>query len=111
MLGFQLELNDETIQAVLEQGVTTVILHRIAFENRDEIELRFTGFDAREHVNYTWLTKKLSNNDTISIRVSDISSNSEPIIKQQNDPEDVVLQGKLKAYHELKKELEEKGLI
>ncbi len=111
MIGFELTINGIKKQAVLKNGVTSIIINRIITKEKDEINLDFGGFNSETNESIKFYRSSLKLNDEISIIVKDISSNSKPEKIEKIDPNQTILEGKLKAYKNLKKELTREGLI
>ncbi|WP_296623392.1 hypothetical protein [Marivirga sp.] len=111
MIGFELSINGIKKQAVLENGVTSIIINRIITKEKDEINLDFVGFDSETNESIKFHKRSLKLNDKITITVKDISSNSKPEKIKKIDPNQTILEGKLKAYKNLKEELTNEGLI
>lgn len=113
MIGFELNINGERISAGLEKGVVSIIVTKLSDELIDSIDLDFTGLNTSEKGNeetIDWHKSKLKVGDELTIKVKDIITNSSPIeIRKKN--RDSENERKLKSYHSLKKELENKGLI
>ena len=111
MIGFELLINGVVKQAALNHGVTAITITKVKDLKRNETNIIFSGMDNGKHQNLTWLFSNLKENDTITITVKDINENSKPEKVEQLNVEDKILEGKLRAYNALKKELESQGHI
>ncbi|WP_258098597.1 hypothetical protein [Marinoscillum pacificum] len=111
MIGFKLTYNNETIKVGIPKGVTSINLTRVLLEDRDEIDIHTGGLDKEINQHLRWLVMKLKLGDKLLIEVEEFEEADPPHKMVAQDSEDLVLQAKLKSYHSLKKELEEKGLI
>lgn len=113
MIGFELNINGERISAGLNDGVVSIIVTKLTDEFIDSIDLDFTGLNTSEKGNeetIDWYKSKLKVGDELTIKVKDIITNSTPIeTRKKNRVSEN--ERKLKSYHTLKKELENKGLI
>ncbi len=113
MTGFELIVNGEKISAGLENGVFSIILTRIINESVDSIDLDFTGLnisDPTQHEMVDWHRSNLKIGDELIIRIADIKNVSTPINKNRESLESIEAQ-ELANYYNMKKNLEEKGLI
>lgn len=113
MIGFELNINGEKIAAGLEKGAVSIIVTKLSEEYGNSIDLDFTGLDLSEKSDeqtMDWYKSKLKVGDELTIKVTEILTNSEPIEirKKSHDSEN---ERKLKSYNALRKELGEKGLI
>lgn len=93
MIGFELNINGEKIAAGLGKGVVSIIVTKISDEFIDSIDLDFTGLDLSEKGNeetLDWYKSKLKVGDELTIKVTEILTNSEPqeIRKKNRDSED-----------------------
>ena len=111
MIGFKLTYNNETIKVGIPKGVTSINLTRVVLEERDEIDIHTGGLDKEINQHLMWLVTQLKLGDRLLIEVEEFAEADPPHKMIAQDSEDLVLQAKLKSYHSLKKELEEKGLI
>ncbi|GIV36407.1 MAG: hypothetical protein KatS3mg032_0786 [Cyclobacteriaceae bacterium] len=111
MIGFELTINNVKKSASLNNGIISIILNRVKLPERDEIDIRFTGLDMNTQERIDWLTANITKNDKVIIEIKDIEENSTPQSIKKQDEENLILDGKLRAYKALKKELEIKGLI
>jgi outer membrane receptor for ferrienterochelin and colicin len=113
MTGFELNVNGEKISAGLERGVISIIVTKVSDEFIDSIDLDFTGLNSSEKGNeetIDWYKSKLDIGDELTIKVKDVLTNSSPLeIRKKNRESEN--ERKLKSFHALKKELENKGLI
>lgn len=111
MIGFHITFHGQEITAGLEQGVTTVIVTRVKNKDRDELSLDIGGMDTQERRYPNWLQQRpLQIGDEIVIKVSSVDSVSNYTVTNEFTEEDKEQQ-LLKAYHDIKGQLEEKGLI
>lgn len=113
MIGFELNMNGEKIEAVLESGTVAIIVTKVSTQHTDSIELSFTGLNLSESEfdeSIEWYDSKLKISDEFMIKVKNAIENSIPKkIRKVNRVS--IMERKLKAYQELKKELEEQGVI
>ena len=101
----------------MEKGVVSIILTKVVTticdEFIDSIDLDFTGLDTSGKGNdesIDWYKTQLKIGDELTIKVSEIITNSTPLaIRQKN--RDSENERRLKSYYALKKELADKGLI
>jgi len=114
MTGFELIINGEKISAALESGAVSIIVTKVSNELMDSIDLDFTGLSLPETGNETemidWYKTNLKIGDELTIKVKEVLKNSTPKEIRKRKSESIIEQ-KLRAYHDLKKELEDKGLI
>lgn len=111
MKGFELSINRQKITATLEKGSFSIMASRMVNDDEEISQLVFSGFNPKSQEHHTWYKKKLEIGDEFSIKVIDVSHNSNPIHIEQKSSDSIIIEGKLKAYNALKKELENKGLI
>lgn len=111
MTGFELNINGIKKQAVLEHGITSIIINRIITNEKDEFNLSFSGFNHKTNESLVFYESSLKLDDRIKITVKEISSNSKPEKVKKVEPNNSIIEGKLKAYNNLKEELTKEGLI
>ncbi len=111
MLGFELNINGVQISASLESGVVSLIATQIARDECNSIELDLKGLDtsglAKEEM-VDWYNTILKEGDEFHVKIKNIDNNSAPIKRKERNSD---LEKKLKSYHHLKKELEDKGIL
>lgn len=111
MLGFELNVNGEKISASLENGVVSLIVTQISRGSVNSVELDLRGLDTTElnkDEMLDWYNKLLNEGDEFCVKIKNITLNSEP---RKSEKREFDFERKIKSYHILKKELEEKGLI
>lgn len=111
MIGFRIKSKNEKMTAALEKGVVSVICTRVKNMERDEIQLSVSGLDIEKQENYKWLFRNLHLGEEINIKVIELDDSSNPNKVEHYPMEKLILDDKLKRYQNLKKELEEAGLI
>ncbi|MFT7197134.1 MAG: hypothetical protein ACI83W_001501 [Marinoscillum sp.] len=111
MIGFELNINSELRRASLENGIVSINVNRIKTIEQDKIDLSFGGYNPDTDENYKWVETPLKIGDKIIIEIKDIEDNSTAIEVKKRIPTDTIIEGKLRAYNALKRELEEEGLI
>ena len=113
MIGFELIIKGETISASLLEGVVSVILTRVSNNGLESIDLDFTGLNTSNSDNTEIIECYKSNlevGDEISIKVREIQNISTPIKVEKQSIESINSQN-VNAYYNMKRDLEEKGLI
>lgn len=98
MKGFDLCLNDKNIRAGVETGVVVINI-----DLYDRISI--SGIDNRNFESVNWFQSKLNLKDKIKITVSEINESS-PFNASMIDRQEL-----LKEYEELKRNLENEGLL
>ena len=111
MIGFELTVNGIATTGALDAGVTSINVNRVKNSEKDEIDIFFGGFDMVNQKNIRWLFKSLSIEDRIVIQIKDIQESSFPEKIESINQNALLIDGKMRAYLELKKELEQEGLI
>jgi len=111
MIGFEIKSKNEKMTVALEKGVVSVIFTRVKNMERDEIQLSATGLNIEKQENYKWLFRNLQLGEEINIKVIELENSSDPIKVENYPMEKLILDDKLKRYQNLKRELEEAGLI
>jgi hypothetical protein len=112
MIGIELTINnDEKIKAALGNGAMSVIFHRISAEKRNDNYIHFSGLDSGKNQSVEWLKQDLKKGDTFKIEIKNIESNSQPLSVKTQEAGDDLIEKKLRMYHNLKRELEEKGYM
>ncbi len=110
MIGFEVKIDDQIIDAALEKGVVSVIMTRLKKEDTDYVSIDISGLNTETEDRYRWAAQDLKVGDSINILVKNVSKHSLPEIKK-SDPEETKNANKVKYFHALQKELMEKGLI
>jgi len=111
MIGFELKSQKENISAGVEEGVTSVIFTRICSSERDEIHMVLGGTDKAQSKNLTWISRNILPGEEFVIKVSEFKIVSKPLKCIEMNSDNLILEGKLRAYHGLRKELEAAGMI
>ncbi len=111
MIGFELAIQNEKMTAALEEGVVSVIFSRIKTGERDEIHLGVSGLNLKNQENHQWISRKLRLGEEIIVKVVGLENPSDPVSIEHYPIEKALLEDKLMRYQNLKKELEEAGLI
>lgn len=94
-----------------ESGIVTFI---ISSENSENPRLDVGGYDPETETHFDWIKTHLKPNSVVNIEVLESINRqklSEPFQVRQIESTDLVNREKLKYFHRLKKELEEKGLL
>jgi hypothetical protein len=96
-----------------ELGFLGAFLHWIKKDHQatDDFKLVEMGSDYQADKNLDWINEDLVVGDEITIKINYSTKPDVPIKITSRTVEDFVMQSKLKRYHTLKKELENKGLI
>jgi len=115
MKALEVRSKNTKYTAGVAKGVTSFIIMIKNTEDNAEISSSL-GSLSKENIKYEYQLEKLETDDSIIIKVVEISDTSmltEPHeIRDYNlDDESFLLEAKLKSYHRLKKELEENGMI
>ena len=111
MIGFKVKVNLETKKAFLNNGIVSINLNQLKQNEQERSSIDFGGYDPETSTRYKWIDKKLVVGDKIVIEVAEILESSDPLEVIKIDSKDTVIEGKLRAYNALKKELEQEGLI
>ncbi|MFN4000021.1 hypothetical protein [Algoriphagus sp.] len=111
MIGFELKSSKENLVAGLQEGVTSIIFTRVKSENQDFLDLSFSGLNIEKQENYQWLSRQLEVGEEFVLKVVKIEESSNPEKTGYYPIEKALLEDKLKRYQNLKKELEDAGLI
>jgi len=111
MLGFEVRVNGSNKRAAPHNGVVTIVFTRVKKDQRDETDVNFGGYDSKSQESTVWYFETLKEGDSVTVQVVDVDRNSEPKSVKRLNPDQTVLEGKLRAYNALKKELEEAGAI
>ena len=95
-----------------ENGVATLIISI----GKDDSEFRIDGrgFDPNKEITYEWIKNNIKDPSKVIIEFLSnvsISEYSDPITQRQSDSQNFANKKKVEYYYNLKKELEEKGLI
>lgn len=103
MLGFEVRFNDEVIRSSIDKGLLEVIF---TCNTRDNNEcLYIWGLTSFDQLRWYFSSIKF---DKITVRIVDISRNSELIQEKNRFKNDEEI---LQRYYDLKKELEKDGLL
>lgn len=103
MLGFEVRFNDEVIRSSIDRGMLEVIFTSNGLEKNEYLHIwGLTSFHKLK-----WYSSNV-NLDKITVRIVDISSNSESMQKQNRFKTDEAI---LQRYYDLKKELEKDRLL
>jgi hypothetical protein len=111
MIGFEIENKNEKMTAALNVGVVSIIFTRVKNMDRDEVQLSVSGLNIEKQENYKWLFRNLLLGEEFKIKVIELEDSSNPLKVEHYPMEKLILDDKLKRYQNLKKELEEAGLI
>lgn len=111
MIGFEVGFRNEKMTAALEEGVVSIIFTRIKNGERDEVHLDVSGLNTNTQENYKWLSRNISLGEEFNVRAIELNDSSKPLNVEHYPLEKLILDDKLKRYQNLKKELEEIGLI
>jgi hypothetical protein len=111
MIGFEIEHKNEKMTAALNVGVVSIIFTRVNNMDRDEVQLSVSGLNIEKQENYKWLFRNLLLGEEFKIKVIEFEDSSNPLKVEHYPMEKLILDDKLKRYQNLKKELEEAGLI
>lgn len=111
MIGFRLKIENQIVNAALDQGVISLVFTRVSNNKNDFIHLQLRGRDEIESKELLWLSKELQIGEHFIVEVIETAHPSEPKSSSKIDDEKLLLDDKLRAYHSLKKELGEAGLI
>ncbi|MDX5339813.1 MAG: hypothetical protein LPK25_12340 [Cyclobacteriaceae bacterium] len=111
MQGFELIKGEERITGLIESGVVSLNLTAVTSNEKNEFFLNFSGRNVATNERLVWLEGALKIGDEIVVRVIEKEESSLPLMIENSNPDDLILQGKLRAYSVLKKELQEAGLI
>lgn len=111
MIGFELKNSKGKVLAAVEEGVVSLIFTRVSNQEKNELSLTLGGSDKANSKNLTWISRNLDLGEEFSIKVANFNAPSKPVKSTDLKSNDILLQGKLRAYYGLKKELEEAGLI
>jgi hypothetical protein len=111
MIGFEVKINDQIIDAAIKNGVVSVIFTRIKNKDQDDIYLDISGLNSDTDENPRWMMQNLKVGDTISVLVKEMSKPSKYEIRKWDTDEEMRNARKVERFHSLQKELQEKGLI
>lgn len=103
MLGFEMRINNEMIRSSINRGLLEVIFTSGGLHDNERLFIwGLTSFHK-----LVWCSSSMKI-DKITVRIVDISRNSEPIQKENRFKTDEEI---LQRYYELKKGLEKDGLL
>ncbi|WP_035467675.1 hypothetical protein [Algoriphagus mannitolivorans] len=111
MQGIELIKGEERITGLIESGVVSLNLTVVSSNEKEEIFLNLSGRNATTNERLVWKEEELKIGDDFVVKIVDNGESSTPIKIDSSAPDDLILQGKLRAYSALKKELEQAGLI
>ncbi len=114
MLGFELNIKNQKISASVERGVVSVIATQLNKAGVNSIELDLAGLDtgSKDYDKHLkWYNTVLEEGDEFTVKVKNIETNSTVLETRKGDSRELSNQSKLKAYYELKQELEDLKLI
>ncbi len=111
MIGFRLKIENQIVNAALDQGVVSLMFTRVSNNKNDFIHLQLRGRDEIESKELLWVSQELQIGEHFFVEVIETDHPSEPKSSSKIDDEKLLLEDKLRAYHSLKKELEAAGLI
>ncbi len=111
MQAFEIKVNQET--KVMGHDDASVFINMIASNQEGNEDLHFSamGSDFKASIRHQWFYQALAVGDKISIKLVEVAQADTPISTPIEDYREALKQSNLRAYHQLKKELEEKGLI
>ena len=100
--------SSETVSAAIEKGSVSIMVSN----KEGDYSLYLGGTDA-DGVSYTWISRKLIENESFEIVFSDLEPSSVSEIISMRDVRDEESENRLllDAYHRLKKELIDEGLL
>lgn len=110
MIGFEVKSGKKKIIAA-NTGSTHLFFMRVVDPDRDEIDLTIQGVDFEKSVQHKWGHWKLKEGAEFEIRVVETENPTLAKRKEEIENKPRSWESKLKSYHRLKKQLEEKGLI
>lgn len=102
--------NRQSEIAAVQNGTVSVIVTAINSVDKQDLRLDLSGLDA-ENNKFKWLDEDLTIGDKIIIEVVENVEVSNPHHQSKLKPDATILDGKMRAYHILKTELEAEGLI
>ena len=111
MKGFELNINGQIKVAALDKGNVSIITSRTVKNENEITNLIFSGLNYETNERFEWYRSSLDIGDEFTVKVIDVSNNSEPIKTEIVKPNSLIIEGKLRAYNSLKKELETLGVI
>lgn len=111
MIGFEIKSQKESLIAALKDGAVSVIFSRISTDKKNEIHLSVGGLDIEKEEDHNWVSRNLELGEEFIVRIVEISDSSKPLKVGHYPIEKLLLEDKFKRYQNLKKELEEAGLV
>jgi hypothetical protein len=103
MLGFEVSFKEKVIQSSIDRGLMEVIFTSGGLNNNEYLFIwGLTSFHSMR-----WHSDNIEC-DKITVRIVDVSHNSELIMKKNRYKDDEEM---LQKYYELKQELEREGLL
>lgn len=111
MVGFEVTWNDSVTKLGVETGVTSLIFTRVKTVDRDQVDINGGGINSDLNEKIIWIAESLKVGDKFMVEVKEITEVSNPVKKELLNSNNEILQGKLRSYLAIKKELEENGLI
>ena len=82
MLGIELNIKGKQIVAALEKGVVSLITTQVSKDGVNSIDLDLKGLNTAEMDNdelIDWCNVTLKDGDEFSVKIRDITENSEPV--------------------------------
>lgn len=112
MIGLELNINNDRTTVATQKGVITVNLSHVINEEENTLDLNVRGYNPDKKEHYSWKYLEMKKGDQVIIKVKEIDEISPPDdVKEVISSEDVILEGKLKAFNALKKDLQEAGWL
>jgi len=110
MEALKVTTNNKTKTATIDNGTISIIVTQKKNKDKIETDLSFSGID-KENNSYQWIHQTLKLEDKIEICLVETDELSKPIKERKINPDNTILEGKIKAYNMLKKDLEDQGVI
>lgn len=111
MVGFEVTWNGTVTKLGVENGVTSLIFTRVKTVDRDQVDINVGGINSDLNEKIVWIAGSLTVGDKFMVEVKEITEVSNPVKRELLNSNNEILQGKLRSYLAIKKELEENGLI
>lgn len=112
MPGLKINFQGDTyIASINEDGILTLIINLQLKDQNLSPDIQLTSYTTSNGVRSTWLNQQVDTGDRFYVEVVDDISPTKPKKVEVIDSEDTILQGKIRAYHMIKKELEALGHI
>ena len=108
MRGFIVIQSQETVNAAIEKGSVSILISN----KEGDYSVYVGGMDV-DGVFYTWISRKLVENDSFEIRLSDFEPSSVSEFASKRDVRDEESENNLllEAYYRLRNELVDEGLL